>query len=365
MRQRADRVKWFKERAGTARFPNGGIGMQPSARTSPAKSRTTCIYDAPARQILVTTPTGQTVTFPYDPGDGQLGVLAVSTARVTWTVDRGDKATGGAYRDANGGTDVMKLDACGNRRLANVDSARTTIIYDAAKPDPVGCAGAGRTRFVFEPEGSQPIVLVFLPISPEWCVYLAFLHVTRLQEQDNPDAAQKAFGEVLEHQVSKDILAEARRRVLNGVRDPGAWQDVPQDAYQRLMEWQKSRSLRYTDHGPRQFVGWLETVCGRACSKAWESELRWRRPDLALVETGPLAQMVAVPKWGRCRERLLAAINELPNPEARDILLEIIFRVGTEEAAKKRKISVGTMHSRRQWALEMLREADVDFPEYL
>jgi DNA-directed RNA polymerase specialized sigma24 family protein len=293
-----------------------------------------------------------------------MGALAVNTARVTWAVDRGDKATGGAYRDANVGADVMKLDACGNRRLANVDSARTTVIYDAAKPGPVGCVGAGRARFVFEPQGAQPIVLVFLPISPEWCVYLAFLDVIRFQEQDNPHAAQKAFGEVLEHQVSKDILAEVLRRVLKEVRDPGTWDDVPQGAKQRLMEWQKSRSLRYTDQGPHQFVGWLETLCRRACLKAWESELRSRWPNLALIETAQLAQMVAVPKWGRRCERLLAAIDELP-PEARDILLEIIFRVGIEEAAKKRKISVGTMHSLRLWAKEMLGEADVDFPEYL
>lgn len=339
--------------------------MQSSGPTSLANFRTTCIYDAPSRQILVATPSGQSCTFPYDAGDCRPGVLAVTSARATWTFDPGDKPTGGTYRDVNGCADMMILDACGNRRLANVDGARTTFVHDTAKPSREGCVGAGRTRFVFEPKGTQPIVLVFLPVPPERAVYLSFLEVIRFQEQDDPDAAQQAFGEVLAHQVFRSILYRARDKVLKGIQDPGAWDDVLQGAIERLMEWQKSGRLHYEDRGPHQFVGWLGTLCLRACSKAWESELRWRWPKLVLVETEQLAQMVAVPEWGRRRERLLMAIEELPNPEARDILLEIIFRVGIEEAAQRREISVGTMHGRRRWAREMLSESDVDFPEYL
>src|SRR5262249_41974621 len=138
--------------------------------------------------------------------------------------------------------------------------------------------------------GDQVIVLVFVPFSPGRDVYLTYLNAARLQAENRPDAANREFGAVVLHDVTKDNLRHACKKLLNGTFDENAWDDLHQAAIVRLLESHTAGTLRYQDRGPEAFSGWWWIICRRACVKVLLGDRK--TADVACVAPERLAETV-------------------------------------------------------------------------
>jgi RHS repeat-associated protein len=96
--------------------------------------------------------------YEYDDVGNRKNVLEVSGDRVTWSYDNTYQLTAEHRSGSNAYAQTFTYDAAGNRTLKNIDSARTTTVYDAANQLDYSVAAAGRTTYTFDNNGNQQIV---------------------------------------------------------------------------------------------------------------------------------------------------------------------------------------------------------------
>jgi RNA polymerase sigma-70 factor, ECF subfamily len=152
------------------------------------------------------------------------------------------------------------------------------------------------------------------------------------------------------------------------LRDPAAAEEVVQDAFLRVV-----RSAGEFQHASR-FVTWLYAIARNLCIDQARKRALRRHPSLdegggdgpTLGErtADPAASVERSATAAEIRERVLAAVDTLPDEQREVFLLREVSDLPFKEIAQVVGISENTVKSRMRYALERLQAQLSDFEEY-
>ena len=160
-------------------------------------------------------------------------------------------------------------------------------------------------------------------------------------------------------QLYDRYAAQVRGLALRILRERRAAEEIVQESF-----WRAWRSADSFDSGRGSFKSWLFTIAHRQALDALRRQKV--RPEAAPQETD-LERMSSSPEGGNevqetvwlreQRERVRAAVAELPPEQSRVIDLAYFGGLTRQEIAAEIGLPLGTVHSRARLGLNKLREA--------
>ncbi|MBI3864608.1 MAG: sigma-70 family RNA polymerase sigma factor [Planctomycetia bacterium] len=138
--------------------------------------------------------------------------------------------------------------------------------------------------------------------------------------------------------------------------------DVLQTASLLLTERLTVGNLAYQDEGPDRFLGWLYRVCRSATADGWRLCRPDRRESTFPADAQQLARVAAPPQPDRRQDRLVRAVDAIPDPYLRLLMLEMLSGVAADDSARHRGISPSTIYRMRRAGLAWLRRYFDDEP---
>ena len=160
----------------------------------------------------------------------------------------------------------------------------------------------------------------------------------------------------------------ALRHVGNG----GTAEEVVQDAFVRVV--QNAADFKHE----ARFSTWLYTIARNLCIDSMRKRALRRHPSLDEPRPGPdgdgptLGERLPDSRGdtersavsGEIRERVLAAVQELPDEQREVFLMREVANLPFKEIAEIVGVSENTIKSRMRYALERLQAALSEFEEY-
>ncbi|MEZ4224104.1 MAG: RNA polymerase sigma factor [Polyangiaceae bacterium] len=179
----------------------------------------------------------------------------------------------------------------------------------------------------------------------------------------------------------RDAFAEIVRRykgpiynfVYRQVKNPEAAEDLTQDAFLRVV--QNASEFKHE----ARFSTWLYTIARNLSVDQLRKAKHRRHPSLdqpagASTEGRPLGEAVAdahhsasverVASSNQMRERIVAAVDSLPDDQREVFLLREVGNLPFKEIAEVVGVGENTVKSRMRYALERLKQALCEFEEY-
>lgn len=159
---------------------------------------------------------------------------------------------------------------------------------------------------------------------------------------------------------------------LRHLRTPGAAEEVVQDAFVRVVQ-----SAGDFKHEAR-FSTWVFTIVRNLCIDQIRKRALRKHPSLDEARRGEegdgptLGEQTADSKAdveraataGEIRERVMAAVDKLPDEQREVFLLREVSNLPFKEIAEIVGVPENTVKSRMRYALERLQEALREFEEY-
>jgi RNA polymerase sigma-70 factor (ECF subfamily) len=160
--------------------------------------------------------------------------------------------------------------------------------------------------------------------------------------------------------------------VFRHLRSGTAAEDVVQEAFVRVVQ-----SVAEFKHEAR-FSTWLYTIARNLCIDHMRKGALRRHPSLDAPKPGAedggptLGEQTADPRpnveraagSGEIRERVLAAVSELPDQQREVFLMREVSNLPFREIAQIVGVPENTVKSRMRYALERLQVALCEFEEY-
>jgi DNA-directed RNA polymerase specialized sigma24 family protein len=190
------------------------------------------------------------------------------------------------------------------------------------------------------------------------------LHTAFLELRQEPALERRR---ILVHQmILHPLLRQKMHQVVARRKycwpDEHSRQDVIQEATCFLIDWLTDADAPYQDEGPDQFGGWLWTLCSRACSRATLKDLRPPRRRVVTFDFTDGTEIAAPPDCNRSRRQLVEAIEALPDPDMRAVLLDFLHGYRIRESAERLGLCPTAVFRLREKGHRELRKADIDFP---
>lgn len=138
--------------------------------------------------------------------------------------------------------------------------------------------------------------------------------------------------------------------------------DVLQTASLLLTERLTVGNLVYHDEGPDRFRGWLYRVCRSATADAWRLCRKDCRETNLSADAHLLAQVAAPARLDHLQDRLVRAIDAIPDPSLRMLMLETLSRIPARVSARRRGVSLSAIYRMRLAGLAWLRHYFDDEP---
>jgi RNA polymerase sigma-70 factor (ECF subfamily) len=159
---------------------------------------------------------------------------------------------------------------------------------------------------------------------------------------------------------------------LRHVRSAPSAEEIVQDAFVRVV--QNAADFKHE----ARFSTWLYTIVRNLCIDQIRKKALRRHPSLDEARRaddgeGPtLGEQTADPRAnveqasvsGEIRERVLAAVDKLPEEQREVFLMREVSNLPFKEIAEIVGVPENTVKSRMRYALERLQEALSDFEEY-
>lgn len=321
---------------------------------NPVNLRTTCIYDPLASQVFVNAPSGQRATYSYDASKNRPALLDVSNQAVTWMLDTKTGARRGLRPPVNGTVNALMPDAAGRMRLATVNGARTTYVFDVTNDNGEQHHTPPQTTLVCEPAGSESIVVIFLPASTEIQKFKA--EFDAFYREADGDKARSLLDSILNDPVMRNLCAVVGHV---GLRNSPGRVDEREELVQGTMYLVfvrlASRRFAYRDEGALRFGGWIRNLVFWHARRAWKRYCRKRiapkmlRIDMLIDDLAAKSESEDL-----CRELwpLIARIRCLTR---RGVMEDVFDGLTVRQSAQKRSLSKSEVQRHREAGRAFLR----------
>jgi DNA-directed RNA polymerase specialized sigma24 family protein len=178
-----------------------------------------------------------------------------------------------------------------------------------------------------------------------------------LQQTHQPEARTRLANQMVGHAALGPKLVLACAVVLgHHASDSDLLDDVRQEASLRLIERFRADNLAYRDEGADRFGGWIYKVCKTACADALKACGRLWFRSIVLPGMGQMEAYPARAEGERLIDKVLRAIDAIPDPQVREIMLEYFAGDKVAVSAIRHGVSNATISRRRKAGIQFVYE---------